>query len=78
MGEHLSKDEFLAHMGPIREDIKELVALQREQNSKVSKHAERLATLEERTPPGRIETGVVSAVISGIITGVGAWLNAQK
>lgn len=78
MGEHLSKDEFLAHMGPIREDIKELVALQREQNSKVSKAETRIAVLEERTPPGRIESGVVSAVVSGLITGIGAWLNTHK
>jgi hypothetical protein len=78
MSEHLNRDEFLAHIAPIREDIKELVSLQREQNSKVAKHDTRLTLLEERTPPGRIATSGISAVVSGVITGLGMWLSSQK
>ena len=77
MSEHLSKDEFLAHIAPIREDIKELVALNREQNSKVAKHDTRLTLLEERTPPGRIAAGSISAVVSGVIAGLGMWLSRE-
>lgn len=78
MAEHLSKDEFLAHIGPIRKDLEDLVLLQREQNSKVSKAETRLAVLEERTPPSRMESNVVSAIVSGVISGVGAWFSAQR
>lgn len=73
--EHLTKDEFLAHMGPIREDIKELVQLQRLQNGRVSKAETRLAILEDRSP-GRI-AGAVSALISGIMTGLGLWYSGK-
>jgi hypothetical protein len=72
----LSKDEFLAHIGPIRDDIKELVTLQREQNSRVGKVETRVAVLEERTPPSKVAS-IVSAVVSGLITGLGI-LFSQK
>ena len=83
MEEHLSKSEFLAHIGPIREDIKALVALQREQNGRVSKTETRIAVLEERTPPpSRAETntvsGIVSAVVSAAMNGVSLWIGSQK
>lgn len=76
MDEHLSKSEFIAHMGPIREDIAELVRLQREQNGRVSKTETRIAVLEDRSP-GRVASGV-SAVVSGVITGLGMWIGSQK
>ena len=75
MAEHLSKDEFLAHIEPIRKDIQELVALQREQNSKVSKAETRIAILEDRSP-GRIATGV-SAIVSGVVSGLGVWFSQK-
>lgn len=78
MSEHLSKDEFIAHMGPIREDIKELVQLQREQNSKVAKHDSRISVLEDRTPASRTETSTISAIVSGLISGLGMWIGSQK
>jgi hypothetical protein len=74
--EHLSKDEFLAHMTPLREDIKELVALQREQNGRIGKNEVRIAILEDRSP-GRVASAV-SAVVSGVISGVGVWLSSHK
>lgn len=77
MAEHLTRDEFLAHIEPIRKDIEALVALQREQNSKVSLHHTRLTLLEERPSPGRAATSGISAVVSGLITGLGMWLSRE-
>ncbi len=77
MSENLSKDEFLAHIGPITKDIASLVVLLREQNSRVSKSETRIAVLEERTPPSRLESNGLSAVISGLITGIGLWLSQK-
>jgi hypothetical protein len=73
----LSKDEFLAHIGPIRDDIKEIMMLQREQNGRVGKVETRIAVLEERTPPSRVASGV-SAVVSGVITGLGIWFSSKQ
>jgi DNA-binding transcriptional LysR family regulator len=78
VSEHLSKDEFLAHIGPMRESLARLVEFQREQNGRVGKAETRLAVLEERTPPSRLETNGLSAIISAVISGVGMWLSAQK
>ena len=77
MSENLSKETFEAHIGPIREDIATLVVLLREQNSRVSKSETRIAVLEERTPPSRLESNGLSAVISGLITGIGLWLSQK-
>lgn len=74
--EHLSRDEFLAHIEPIKKDIAEFVQLQREQNSRVSKSETRIAILEDRSP-GRVASGV-SAVVSGVITGLGMWFSAHQ
>jgi hypothetical protein len=76
MADHLSKDEFIAHIGPIREDIAEIIKLQREQNGRVSKAETQIAILEDRSP-GRVASGV-SAVVSGVITGLGLWFSSQK
>jgi hypothetical protein len=78
--EHLSKNEFLAHMGPIQKDIAELVRLQREQNSRVSKAETEIAILKDRSP-AREATGVsavVSACVSAVINGLTVWLGAHK
>ena len=73
--EHLTKDEFLAHMEPIRDDIRELVTLLREQNGRVSKVETRVAVLEDRSP-GRVSAGV-SAIVSGLMTGLGVWFSSK-
>lgn len=78
MDEHLSKSEFLAHIGPIREDIKALVTLQREQNGRVSRTETRIAVLEDRTTPSRLETNGLSALISAVISGFSMWLGSHK
>ena len=73
----LSKDEFLAHIGPIRDDIKEMMTLQREQNGRVGRVETRVAVLEERTPPSRVAS-VIAAVVSGAITGLGVWFSSKQ
>lgn len=78
MEEHLSKGEFLAHIGPMREDIKALVELQRTQNGRVSRAEVDIAVLKERTPATRLETNGLSAVISGVISGLGVWLSTHR
>jgi len=50
MVEPISRDEFLAHIEPIRGNIQELVQLQREQNGRVCKMDTRLGILEDRAP----------------------------
>jgi hypothetical protein len=73
----LSKDEFLAHIGPIRDDIKEIMMLQREQNGRVGRVETRVAVLEERTPPGKV-SATVSAIVSGVISGLGVWFSSRQ
>lgn len=74
----LSKEEFLAHIGPMRDDIADLVRLQREQNGRVYRVESRLDVLEDRADsqrsPGKV-SATVSAVISGIISGLGVWIS---
>ncbi len=67
MGE-LSRDEFLAHIGPIRDDIAELVRLQRDANGRMGKAEVRIAILEDRSP-GRVGmiTGTIGAGAIAII-----------
>lgn len=64
----LSRDEFLAHIGPIREDISTLVQLQREANGRVGKAEVRIAILEDRSP-GRVGmiTGSIGAGAIAIV-----------
>lgn len=73
MAEHLTKDEFTAHMEPIKDDIKEIIALQREANGRTGKLETRVSVLEDRSP-GRVSASV-SAIVSGVLTGVGIWLS---
>lgn len=77
MSEHLTRDEFKAHMEPLRDDIRELIALQREANRRVGKAETRIAVLEERTPPSKVASGV-SAAVSAIISGLGIWISSHK
>ena len=72
--EHLSKAEFLAHIGPIREDIAQLVELQRQQNGRVSNTETKIAILEDRASPSRVASGV-SALVSAAITGLGMYFS---
>jgi hypothetical protein len=60
----LSKEEFMAHIGPMREDIAEMVKLQREQNSRVGKAETRIAILEDRSP--KREAVGISAIVSAV------------
>lgn len=64
----LTRDEFLAHMQPIRDDIAELVRLQREANGRMGKAEVRLAILEDRSP-GRVGmiTGTVGATAIAVV-----------
>lgn len=50
MVEPITRDEFLAHIEPIRQDIQELVQLQRQQNGRVARAEIDIAILKERTP----------------------------
>ena len=61
----LSREEFVAHVTPIRDDIAEMVRLQREANGRLGKAEVRLAVLEDRS----IRIGVLSGgVVAGAIT----------
>lgn len=74
--QHLTKNEFLAHIDPIREDIKQLVQLQREQNGNVADVKTRVAVLEERSP--KREAGGISALVSAVISGLAWWASSNK
>lgn len=68
MSEPISREEFLAHMEPIRQDIKELVSLQREQNGRVFKLDARVSVLEDRTPTRTAATiGAASGSAAGAL-----------
>ena len=76
MSEHLSKETFEAHIGPIREDIQTLVRLQREQNGRVTKAETKIAILEDRSP--KREAVGISAVVSAVVNGLALWVGSQK
>lgn len=77
--EHLSRDEFLAHIEPIRKDIAEIVGLQRAQNGRVGSVETRVAVLEARDEPHTKRDAVgVSALVSAVINGVAMWLGQPK
>lgn len=68
MSEPISREEFLAHMEPIRQDIKELVSLQREQNGRVFRLDARVSVLEDRTPTRTAATiGAASGSAAGAL-----------
>lgn len=58
--EHLTKDEFLAHIEPMRQDIREIVSLQREQNSRVNKLESRVGVLSWAYGVGAAMVGFIS------------------
>jgi hypothetical protein len=80
MADHISKDEFLTHIGYIREDLAEMKTLQKEANGRTTKVEGRVGILEDREPSRTSATvsAGVSAVISGVINGVGLWFSSQK
>lgn len=68
MSESISREEFLAHIEPIRNDIQELVVLQREQNGRVFKLDGRVAILEDRAPTrAAAAMGAASGTVAGAI-----------
>lgn len=68
MSESISREEFLAHIEPIRDDIKEMVALQREQNGRVAKIETRVGILEDRAPTrAAAAVGAASGTIAGTL-----------
>lgn len=63
----LTREEFHAHVAPMREDIAEMVRLQRDANGRLAKAETRLAVLEDRS----IRVSVISGgVVAGVITAV--------
>lgn len=76
MDENLSRAEFLAHVQPIREDIAEIIKLQREQNGRVAVAETKIAVLEERNP--KRDATVVSGLVSGLINGLALWFTQHR
>ena len=74
MAEHLTRDEFLAHIEPLRKSIDSLVELQEAQNGRVRTAETKIAILEDRASPGRVASGV-SALVSAAITGLGMYFS---
>ena len=77
----LSKEEFLAHIGYVREDIAEMKLLQREANGRTGKLEARVYVLEDRSAEQRSPSKVsatVSAIISGLISGLGVWFSQKQ
>lgn len=75
MADQLNKDEFLAHIGYVREDIAEMKLLQKEANGRTSTLESRVSVLEDRSP-GRV-SAVVSAVVSGVTSGLAIFLSQK-
>jgi hypothetical protein len=75
----LSREEFLAHIEPLRKDIGELVELQRIANGRIAKSEIRLAILEDRSPGrvGMIAGGTISGLIVVLIE-IARYLGALK
>lgn len=75
----LTRDEFLAHMQPMRDDIAELVRLQREANGRMGKAEVRLAILEDRSP-GRVGmiTGGVGATAIAVVYEVLSYVSGRS
>ena len=78
----LSRDEFLAHIEPMRRDLSDMIILQRTMNGRVvlleervpERLRERLTTVEERNP------SKVAALVSSAFAafgGVVAWFWAR-
>ena len=68
MSDSISREEFLAHIEPIRKDVQELVTLQREQNGRVFKLDARVSILEDRAPTrAAAVVGAASGTIAGTL-----------
>jgi hypothetical protein len=65
MAEHLSKDEFHAHIGPIRDDIKELVELQRDQHTRMHHLESKVSVLSWAYGVAAAAVGIVIAKFTG-------------
>jgi hypothetical protein len=78
VADQLSREEFLAHIEPLRKDIAELVELQRIANGRISKSEVRLAILEDRSPSraGLIAGGTISGIVV-VILEVARYLGAR-
>ena len=65
----LSRDEFLAHIEPLRRDIAELVRLQRDANGRIGKCEVRIAVLEDRSPnrAGVMGGTIGASAVMGIV-----------
>jgi hypothetical protein len=82
----LSREEFLAHIAPMRDDIREIIAMQRSANGRLGTLEgdmpedlrERLKALEGQNPPGRVATSGISAIVSAVISGLTMWANSNK
>lgn len=68
MPDPLTRDEFLAHLVPIRGRLDEVVGLQRLANGRASKVESRLAVLEDRSPhrASLIVGGASAAAVGGL------------
>lgn len=71
MSDQLSRDEFLVHVEVLRDQMAEVIKLQRDQNGRVWSIDSRVAVLEDRSP-GRV--GVISGGIVAGVIGAGAVL----
>jgi ABC-type transporter Mla maintaining outer membrane lipid asymmetry ATPase subunit MlaF len=66
----ISREEFLAHVQPIQDDVRRIVSLLEKQSSEVSTIDKRVAILEDRQPTrqaaqwGGASGGAVAVVIS--------------
>jgi hypothetical protein len=75
MSAPVSKELFEAVMIPLREDVRQLVDLQREQNGRVAKLETRLSVLEDRSPGraasmwGAVAGGAISVLTQMLSTG---------
>ena len=63
--DHLTRDEFLAHIEPMRNDIQEIVSLQREQNSRVNKLENKVGILSWAYGLGATVIGFFTYKITG-------------
>lgn len=64
----LSREEFLAHIEPLRARLDELVELQRVANGRTGKLETRVAILEDRSP-GR-SGGLWGSIVAALLVGM--------
>jgi hypothetical protein len=66
--EQLSKELFLAVIGPLRDQVSELVTHQRALNGRVSRAETRIAILDDRSPTriGLVAGSTVAATVAAV------------